>query len=201
VLALVTLCMGCGAPGLPPRTALPGCSRAGVSGLAVWDVETSKDGSTLRPGGSSALAFRDGEYVAQVVFALASASSYGTMNVPLRSQREDPTHRPADLSVNLGDARMVTVTYASTADLFLQIRHGARAHGGHHYRARLGKTAGAVRTETLRFADFAQPPWVTSADRYPLDLRNVFSFTFAALESAEVTVAAFEIDGFVPSCE
>ena len=51
------------------------------------------------------------------------------------------------------------------------------------------------------FADFAQPGWVEPSDRYPLDLRDVFSFTIAALESADVTVASFVVDGFTPTCE
>ena len=58
-----------------------------------------------------------------------------------------------------------------------------------------------LRFERLRFADFAQPDWVTPADRYPLDLHDVFSFTVAALASADVTVASLAVDGYAPPCE
>ena len=177
------------------------CKEPSVSRLEVWDVEVSKDGSSLSTEGGSALTRRGDGVVAHVSFALAGPKSYGTINVPLRNHREDPTHRPTDLSVDLSRSRAVTVTYASTANLFLQLRHGARAHGGHHYRARLPATRGELRAEKPFFADFAQPDWVEPNDRYPLDLRDVFSFTIAALESADVTVASFAVDGFTPTCE
>jgi hypothetical protein len=177
------------------------CKEPSVSRLTVWDVEVSKDGSTLSVDGDSSLAVRDGNRVAHVVFDLKGPASYGTINVPLRNHREDPTHKTTDLSVDLGQSHGVTLSYASTADLFLQIRHGARSHGGHHYRAKLPATSGSIRSERLRFADFAQPDWVKAEDRYPLDLRDVFSFTVAALQSADVTVAALTADGYTPACE
>ena len=177
------------------------CKEPSVSRLTVWDVEVSKDGSTLSIDGDSSLTVRSGKRVAHVVFDLQGPASYGTINVPLRNQREDATHRTADFSVDLARSHGVTLSYASTADLFLQIRHGARAHGGHHYRAKLPTTEGSLRSERLRFADFAQPDWVKPEDRYPLDLRDVFSFTVAALQSADVTVAALVADGYTPLCE
>jgi hypothetical protein len=177
------------------------CKEPSVSRLTVWDVEVSKDGSRLSVDGDSSLSTRDGKRVAHVVFDLKGPQSYGTINVPLRNHREDATHKSAGLSVDLGRAADVALTYASTADLFLQIRHGARSHGGHHYRAKLPATGGSIRSETLRFADFAQPDWVTEADRYPLDLHDVFSFTVAALQSADVTVSSLVVDGFTPACE
>ena len=176
------------------------CKEPSVSRLAVWDVEVSKDGSKLTTDGDSSLALREGKRVAHVVFDLAGPKSYGTINVPLRNHREDGTRKSAELAVDLARSQGVTLSYASTADLFLQIRHGARSHGGHHYRAKLPSTGGSLRSETLRFADFAQPDWVEPNDRYPLDLRDVFSFTVAALQSADVTVASLTVDGFTPAC-
>jgi hypothetical protein len=189
-----------------PLLALFGCERSeckqpNVSRLTVWDVEVSKDGSTLAIDGASSLVVRAGKRVAHVVFDLRGPESYGTINVPLRNHREDATHKSAELSVDLGRAHGVTLSYASTADLFLQLRHGGRSHGGHHYRAKLPSTGGSLRSERLRFADFAQPDWVKENERYPLDLRDVFSFTVAALQSADVTVAALTVDGYTPSCE
>ena len=177
------------------------CKEPSVSRLTVWDVEVSKDGSTLSIDGDSSLAVRAGKRVAHVVFDLAGPEAYGTINVPLRNHREDPTHKSADLSVDLGRSHGLTLSYASTADLFLQLRHGARSHGGHHYRAKLPATSGTFRSERLRFADFAQPDWVKEDDRYPLDLRDVFSFTVAALQSADVTVASLVVDGYTPACD
>jgi hypothetical protein len=176
------------------------CREPSVSRLTVWDVEVSKDGSTLSIDGDSSLVVRAGKRVAHVVFDLKGPTSYGTINVPLRNQREDATHKSADLSVDIGRARNVTLSYASTADLFLQLRHGARSHGGHHYRAKLPSTGGSLRFERLEFADFAQPDWVKDDERYPLDLRDVFSFTVAALQSADVTVASLTVDGYTPAC-
>jgi hypothetical protein len=189
-----------------PLFALLGCERdvckePNVSRLTVWDVEVSKDGSTLAIDGDSSLVVRAGKRVAHVVFDLKGPESYGTINVPLRNHREDATHKSSELSVDLGRAHGVTLSYASTADLFLQLRHGARSHGGHHYRAKLPSTGGSLRSERLRFADFAQPDWVKEPERYPLDLRDVFSFTVAALQPADVTVAALTVDGFTPACE
>jgi hypothetical protein len=177
------------------------CKEPSVSRLTVWDVEVSKDGSTLSIDGDSSLSVRGGKRVAHVVFDLKGPQSYGTINVPLRNHREDATHKSADLSVDLARSHGVTLSYASTADLFLQIRHGARSHGGHHYRAKLPATGGSLRSERLRFADFAQPDWVKEDDRYPLDLRDVFSFTVAALQSADVTVASLVADGYTPPCD
>jgi hypothetical protein len=177
------------------------CKEPSVSRLMVWDVEVSKDGSSLFTDGPTALTLRDGQQVAHVAFDLARPESYGTINVPLKNHREDATHKSASLSVDLSRSHDVAVTYASSADLFLQIRHGARSHGGHHYRAKLPATGGALRTARLRFADFAQPDWVPQADRYPLDLSDVFSFTVAALASADVTIAALAVDGYTPPCE
>ena len=172
-----------------------------MSRLTVWDVEVSKDGSTLSTDGPSSLTARGGKRIVHVVFDLAGPQSYGTINVPLRNQREDATHKSRDLSVDLRKSHDVGVSYASTADLFLQIRHGARSHGGHHYRAKLPSTGGTLRLERLSFADFAQPDWVAPADRYPLDLSDVFSFTVAALAPADVTVASLAVDGYTPPCE
>ena len=178
-----------------------GCKEPSVSRFKVWDAEVSKDESSLSTDGPTVLTLRDGKPVAHVVFTLAGPSSYGTINVPLKNHREDQAHATKDFSVDLGRSRAVTVKYASNADLFLQLRHGARAHGGHHYRASLPATEGQLRTRTLRFADFAQPDWVKESERYPLDLHDVFSFTVAALRSADVTVASLEIEGFSPACE
>ena len=172
-----------------------------MSRFTVWDVEVSKDGSTLTLDAGSSLAMHDGRRVAHVVFDLQGPQSYGTINVPLRNHREDATYKTSEHSVDLGRSRAVTVGYASTADLFLQIRHGARAHGGHHYRAKLPATNGSFRTERLFFADFAQPDWVSENDRYPLDLSDVFSFTVAALQSADVTIATLAADGYTPACD
>jgi hypothetical protein len=177
------------------------CKEPSVSRLTVWDVEVSKDGSTLSIDGDSSLALRGGKRVAHVIFDLAGPQSYGTINVPLKNHREDAAHKSADLSVDLRRSHGVTMSYASTADLFLQIRHGARSHGGHHYRTKLPATNGSIRSERLRFADFAQPDWVQESERYPLDLGDVFSFTVAALQSADITVSALTVDGFTPSCE
>jgi hypothetical protein len=167
----------------------------------VWDVEVSKDGSKLSVDGGSSLTHRDGKQVAHVVFDLAGPQSYGTINVPLKNHREDETHKSSGMSVDLSRSGNVTVGYASTADLFLQIRHGARSHGGHHYRAKLPATGGAMRSEALRFDGFDQPDWVKREERYALDLSDVFSFTVAALQSADVTVSSLTVDGFTPSCE
>lgn len=172
-----------------------------MSRFTVWDVEVSKDGSTLAVEGGSPFALRGDQRVAHVVFDLKGPESYGTINVPLRNHREDATYGTSEHSVDLSRGRAVTVGYASTADLFLQIRHGARAHGGHHYRAKLPATNGLLRSERLFFADFAQPDWVAPDDRYPLDLHDVFSFTVAALQSADVTIASLAADGYTPACD
>jgi hypothetical protein len=177
------------------------CKEPAVSGLTIWDAEVSKDGSEFSTEMGSVLVQRGDGYVAHVRFALVGPKSYGTINVPLRNHREDPAHPTTSLAVDLGASHTVTVRYASTANSFLQLRHGARSHGGHHYRAKLPDTAGELRNITLRFADFAQPDWVEPADRYPLDLHDVFSFTIAALESNDVTVSWLAVDGFTPRCD
>jgi hypothetical protein len=176
------------------------CKEPAVSRFTVWDVEVSKDGSTLALDAGSPFALRGDQRVTHVVFDLKGPASYGTINVPLRNHREDATYKTSEHSVDLGRARAVTVSYASTADLFLQIRHGARAHGGHHYRAKLPTTNGLLRSERLFFVDFAQPDWVSENDRYALDLSDVFSFTVAALQSADVTIASLVADGYTPAC-
>lgn len=127
----------------------------------------------------------------------AGSASYATVDVALGNKPEGPDILPSQHSQNITSATGVSVVYAADKDMYLQVRHGSNKHGGHHYRVLLTKQF-ALRSRHFKFDQFAQPDWVPATEKYNLDLSDVFSFTFVAVQSGSFVVSDLSLE-FLPS--
>ena len=178
----------------PPASAL--CSFCGtspaVSGFTTWVAGTSPDSSTVRTlNGGGVVVCAESHHYAYAEFALEKAgSSYATIDVPLKNRAEAWDVTPQANSADISAATGLAITYQSTVDTYLQVRHGANKHGGHHYRVLLPAHA-SMATANFAFGAFAQPSW--TSDKYALNLKDVFSFTFVATESGSLLVQSMDL--------
>jgi hypothetical protein len=182
----------------PTPTPVPSalCSFCGtspaVSGFTTWVAGTSPDSSTVRTlNGGGVVVCAESHHYAYAEFALEKAgSSYATIDVPLKNRAEAWDVVPKDNSADIEAATGLAITYQSTVDTYLQVRHGANKHGGHHYRVLLPAHA-SMATANFAFGAFAQPSWTN--DKYALNLKDVFSFTFVATESGSLLVQSMDL--------
>jgi len=131
----------------------------------------------------------DRGFLAYTSFTMTSSDSYGTIDVAVGNKAEAWDVSPADNTVDVSAFAGMELTYQSSGAMYLQLRHGANKHGGHHYRVSLPiQTTLAKRT--FKWSEFAQPSWAGS---YPLNLKGVFSFTFVTFATSELLVSQFRI--------
>lgn len=171
-------------------------NKKSVGGFTSWVVGTSSDGTTVRtagkPEGNPIMCANDHSYYAYSKFSMAGSASYATIDVALGNKAEGPNVLPSTNSQNISASTGLTVVYASDKDIYLQIRHGANKHGGHHYRVLLPKQL--QKDRHFQFQQFAQPSWVPGNEKYELDLSDVFSFTFVAVQSGALLVSDLSVE-------
>jgi hypothetical protein len=183
---------GSGGMGLEP------CSEPSVSRLEVW--ETQVVGGSMVPASGSPLRVIEGGHELYIEWTLDGGGSYGTANAPLENQGEYSNGAdPAEHGVDLSGAAGVTLEYATTGSTYLQLRTASVPHGGDHFRADLPNTSGVIQTTTLAFSDFRRPGGETPPDSAILS--EVFSYTFVAAGSADLTLRQVLVPGFSPPCD
>jgi hypothetical protein len=156
-------------------------------------------GGTMVPANGSPLRPIAGGHELFVKFTL-QGGGYGTANAPLNNRGQYTNGaNPADEAVDLSGADGFTIEYATTGSAYVQLRTGAVPHGGDHFRADMPNTNGELQTLKLKFADFRRPGGNTppAADV----LGDVFSFTFVAGGTTDLTLRQVSIPGFVPPCD
>ncbi len=187
-----------GAGGSGGLTPLPPCSEPSVSRLMVW--ETQVVGGTMVPASGSPLREFQGAHELYIEWTLDGGGSYGTANAPLNNQGEYANGAdPAQNGVDISSAAGVTLEYATTGNAYLQIRTASEPHGGDHFRADLPLTGGEIAVTTLNFADFRRPGGDTPPET--AILQEVFSFTFVAGGTTNLTLRQVLVPGFSPPCE
>lgn len=154
---------------------------------------------SMTPANGSPLRAYAGGHELFVEFTL-QAGGYGTANAPLNN-RGQYTHGadPAIEAVDLSAAGGFTIEYATTGSAYVQLRTGAVPHGGEHFRADMPNTAGQLQTLPLKFADFRRPGGSTPPASDVLS--DVFSFTFVAGGTTDLTLRQVLVPGFVPPCD
>jgi len=175
-------------------------NRKSVGGFTSWVVGTSSDGTTFNTYGKptgNPLMCADRSYYVHVKFSMAGSASYATVDVALGNKAEGPNVLPSKHSRNITTATGISLVYAADKDMYLQVRHGSNKHGGHHYRVLLPKQF-TLRSRHFQFDQFAQPDWVPATEKYDLDLGDVFSFTFVAVQSGAFVVSDLTLE-FQPS--
>jgi len=172
-----------------------------VSGYSSWTAATSADGSAVAVHNGAPLLCSGGKTYAYFAFDLAnSASAYGTVDIALGNRAEAWNVVPKDNSKDISAGSKITLTYQSNADMWLQIRHGANKHGGHHWRVKLPRSP-TMKAFDLPFNTFAQPSWVSGAEKYDLNLKDVFSFTLVAVTDAKILIQGLEVNNVAaPGC-
>ena len=130
-------------PPTPRPTPAPLCSYCGtkqaVSGLSAWEIGTSADGTqakTLQNNNNVVVCAESHNY-AYASFTMANpGKSYATIDVALKNRAEAANGltltKNGAYSADLSAANAVVLTYQSSADMYLQIRHAGNKHGGHH---------------------------------------------------------------------
>jgi hypothetical protein len=131
----------------------------------------------------------DRGFLAYTAFTMTQSDSYGTIDVALGNKAEAWDVSPAENTVDLSKFSGIEVTYQSSGEMYLQLRHGANKHGGHHYRVAL-PVQPTLGKRTFKWSQFAQPSW---ASKYDLNLKGVFSFTFVTFATSELLVSKFQI--------
>ncbi len=186
---------GGGSAGLMP---LPPCAEPSVSRLMVWEMQVV--GGTMVPASGSPLREFGDAHELYVEWTLDGGGSYGTANAPLNNQGEYSSGaNPAENGVDISSAAGVTLEYATTGSAYLQIRTASEPHGGDHFRADLPPTNGEIAIVTLNFADFRRPGGDTPPEA--AILQEVFSFTFVAAGTTNLTLRQVLVPGFSPPCE
>lgn len=180
------------------------CTEPEVSRLRVWDIQ-SVGGTSIPDNWQDPVIEHGVAHAVDVEFDLppsdgSDGANYGTINVPLANGREGVDGTTEELSVDLGNAEFLRLTHAADAQAFLQIRYGADAHGGHHFRIPLEPTDGDIEVVDLQFADFRRPDWaMTDADER-VEVDDVFSLTFTTFQSVKWRIEGLQIPDYTPPC-
>ena len=183
---------------------LDACEEAEVDRLRVWDIQ-SVGGTSTPDNWQDPIIDAGMEHAIEVEFSLppsdgSDGANYGTVNVPLANGREDDDGTTIELSVDLGDAEFIRLGDSSTAVAFLQVRYGADAHGGHHFRVPLPSTDGELQVVDFPFEDFRRPQWATTYPDERVKIDDVFSLTFTTFQSVIWRIESLRIPGYTPPC-
>jgi hypothetical protein len=94
-----------------------------------------------------------------------------------------------------------TVTYSSTAEMFIQLRGTVQRDGGNQYHAVLPATAGAMMKRSVRFV---RDDWTfrlgATTQMFTDVLRTAVLFNFISMPANDVTIYDIRFDNYVPAC-
>lgn len=175
----------------PP--ALAKCKKPSIDRLTEWNA--TSEGTTV-PMTGSLLVMEGDHYVAKEQFVKNSGGDpWHTLEVFVANSYDNK----ADLSMSAS----FTLTYSSTADLWLQMRPKSHYSGGAQWVTKIPSTAGKMQTTTFSFdpskwvtIDLGKPTWTYAQAR-----KEVTGFVFVGDTANTIAFYGLRFDGYVPMCD
>jgi hypothetical protein len=169
-----------------PLTECPGAS---LDRLQRWLAHAFVSGAAQ---GTSLLVQQGGRYVAKARLT-GGGSNYSEVVVHLGNQ--------AGAAVDLSKVPGFTITYSSTADLWIELRGTVLLHGGDQWAVKLPSSGGQMTTKDISLEAAAWgrifgPPPVAFAEV----LKTASMFDIVGNAANDVTFAGLRFDGYVPQC-
>ncbi|HXI56611.1 MAG TPA: hypothetical protein VNO55_11170, partial [Polyangia bacterium] len=104
--------------------------------------------------------------------------------------------------VDLSNSKGFTLTYSSTADLWIQMRPGFHYSGGAQWVIKVPNTAGMLKTQSFSLdaaawgtISLGKPTWT-----YAMARAAVRGFVFVGDMPNVITISGLRIDGYIPMC-
>jgi hypothetical protein len=104
--------------------------------------------------------------------------------------------------VDLSNSKGFTLTYSSTADLWIQMRPGFHYSGGAQWVIKVPNTAGMVKTQSFSLdaaawgtISLGKPTWT-----YAMARAAVRGFVIVGDMPNVITISGLRIDGYIPMC-
>jgi len=180
------------APPAEDAAKLQACTMPSIDHLQAWTA-TQGEGDMV-PSGGSLLVAEDDHYVAKVVL---NGTDWHVLPVYL-------TNAPGGGMVDLSSSSAFTLTYSSTADLWIQMRPVDHWSGGTQWVTRIPSTNGARESHVFSLAPSAwsylqalgpMPTWSYESAR-----AQVRGFVFVGNKPNVVVFAGLRFEGYVPAC-
>jgi hypothetical protein len=107
-----------------------------------------------------------------------------------------------EFQVDLSQSAGFTLTYSSTADLWLQLRPAFHYDGGAQWVTKIPSTGGEMRRQEFSFAAsnwttiaLGKPSWT-----YAAALKAARGFLFVGDKPNTIAFSGLRIDGYIPMC-
>ena len=170
----------------PPK--LEECPNPSIDRITAWNATGE---GTTKPMGGSLLVKEGDHYVAKQEFV---GGGWHVLEVFIGNTFE--------FMVDLSKSTGFTLTYSSTADLWLQLRPAFHYDGGAQWVTKIPSTGGQLQTRTFSFdpaqwvtIDLGKPGWT-----YAMALKAARGFLFVGDKPNLIAFYSLRIYGYVPMC-